>query len=255
MMRFLGFFRAIEIISWNDAQWEPVTGCSKASEGCRNCFAEDYAIGLQKKGNSLYKNGFQVTLQYTLLNEPATWKTPKKPVIVCPLSDLFHKDVPDAYIQKVFEVMAREDHHLYILLTRWLQRLLEISPYLLWTDGIWVGVTVENEKNTFRIEHLRQTHACHKYLHMEPLRGPVNYINLQGVEWVIIGGECAENARPLKEEWAKDIRNQVKAAGLPFFYKQQGGIDLETQVSELDGKKWVELPPNIYYARKKRLFF
>lgn len=228
-------------IEWTDATWNPVTGCSKISPGCKYCYAERMAKRLQAMGQPNYANGFQVTLQPHMLELPLEWKRPRR-VFVNSMSDLFHKDVPLAFIKKVFAVMRRANWHQYQLLTKRSERLLEVSPVLTWEPHIWIGVSVENEDYTFRIDHLRKTGAGVKFLSLEPLLGPLSKLNLRGIGWVIVGGESGPGARPMNPDWVREIRDQCLRTGVPFFFKQWGGPLKRRNGRVLDGRTWDQMP-------------
>lgn len=228
-------------IEWTNATWNPVTGCTKISPGCKNCYAERMSNRLQAMGQKNYVNGFKLTLQEHMLEIPLGWKKPKL-IFVNSMSDLFHKDVPEEYIKRVFEIMNKAHWHQFQVLTKRSERLLEISPQLNWTDNIWMGVSVENNDYKLRIDHLRKTQAEIKFLSVEPLLGPVTKMNLKGIDWVIVGGESGPRAREMKAEWVIDIKNQCKKAKVPFFFKQWGGVRKDKTGRLLEGRTWDELP-------------
>lgn len=228
-------------IEWTEATWNPVTGCTKISPGCDHCYAERLALRLQAMGQSNYVNGFKLTVQEHMLEIPLKWKTPQV-IFVNSMSDLFHKDVPSDYIHRVFEVMARAHWHRFQVLTKRSQRLLRLSPDLDWRPNIWMGVSVENEDYKFRIDHLRETGAHIKFLSLEPLLGSLPDLNLQGIDWAIVGGESGPGARVMRQEWVIDIRNQCQAAGVPFFFKQWGGTNKKRSGRTLENRTWDEMP-------------
>ncbi len=228
-------------IEWTDATWNPVTGCSKISPGCKHCYAERMSKRLQAMGQPNYANGFQVTLQPHMLELPLEWKRPRR-VFVNSMSDLFHKDVPLSFIKKVFSVMRRANWHQYQLLTKRSERLLEVSPLLTWEPHIWIGVSVENDDYTSRIDDLRKTGADVKFLSLEPLLGPLRKLNLRGMDWVIVGGESGPGARPMNPDWVRDIRDQCVRANVPFFFKQWGGPFKKRTGRVLDGRTWDQMP-------------
>ncbi len=228
-------------IEWTDATWNPVTGCNKISPGCKHCYAERMAHRLQAMGQRNYRQGFKVALQPQMLHAPLQWKNPKR-IFVNSMSDLFHADVPFEYIQQVFSVMRRADQHHYQILTKRSDRLLELSPGLDWAPHIWMGVSVENEQHKSRIDDLRKTGAAVKFLSLEPLLGPLLQLDLQGVDWVIVGGESGPGARPMDAAWATDLRDQCLRAGISFFFKQWGGIQKKKAGRTLDGRTWDEMP-------------
>lgn len=228
-------------IEWTDATWNPVTGCSKISPGCKHCYAERMALRLQAMGQSNYRNGFKVTLQPHMLDLPLEWKRPKR-IFVNSMSDLFHQDVPLAFIRQVFHTMHRAAWHQYQVLTKRSSRLLELSPQLDWQPQIWIGVSVENQDYTFRIDHLRATLARVKFLSIEPLLGPLPALDLRGIDWVIVGGESGPGARPMDPGWVREIRDQCVEAAVPFFFKQWGGALKNRTGRILDGRTWDQMP-------------
>ena len=195
------------LIEWTDATWNPVTGCSKTSPGCKHCYAERMANRLKLMGQANYRNGFEVALQPQMLEMPLRWKAPKR-IFVNSMSDLFHVDVPFTYINDVFGVMRRAHWHQFQVLTKRAERIEELSPKLVWAPNIWMGVSIENQKYAYRIAHLRKTAANVKFLSIEPLIGPVGKLHLRGIDWVIVGGESGPGARPMEPEWVTDIRDQ-----------------------------------------------
>ncbi len=239
-------------IEWAESSWNPVTGCSKVSEGCKNCYAERFAKRLHAMGNRNYSNGFKVTLHPHMLEVPLRWKRSQM-VFVNSMSDLFHRKVPFTYIEKVFAVMREAKQHYFQVLTKRSERLLELSPKLNWPDNTWMGVSVENADNIFRIDHLRQTGASVKFLSCEPLLGPLPRLKLKGIGWVIVGGESGPGARLMRKEWVLDIRDQCFKAQVPFFFKQWGGTNKKKSGRILDGRTWDEVPALALPLRKGRL--
>lgn len=234
-------------IEWTEATWNPVTGCTKISPGCDHCYAERLAVRLQAMGQPNYVNGFALTIQERMLDLPRKWKTPQV-IFVNSMSDLFHKDVSVDYIHRVFEVMAQAHWHRFQVLTKRSQRLLRLSPDLDWRPNIWMGVSVENEEYKFRIDHLRETGAHIKFLSLEPLLGPLPNLNLDGIDWAIVGGESGPGARVMRPEWVIDIRNQCQAAGVPFFFKQWGGTNKKKSGRTLENRTWDEMPQLAAFA-------
>jgi protein gp37 len=228
-------------IEWTDATWNPVTGCTKISPGCKNCYAERLAKRLKAMGQANYRNGFEVTLHPQMLELPLRWKTPKR-VFVNSMSDLFHDEVPDSFIMQVFDVMVRADWHQYQVLTKRSERARSLSERLPWAPQIWMGVSVENKNYTSRIDDLRKTGAHTKFLSLEPLLGPLRKLNLRGIDWAIVGGESGPGARPVDPAWVADIRDQCLTAGVPFFFKQWGGVQKKKTGRTLDGRTWDEMP-------------
>jgi protein gp37 len=228
-------------IEWTESTWNPLTGCTKISPGCKHCYAERMALRLQAMGQPNYANGFALTIHENALELPLKWKKPQT-IFVNSMSDLFHKNVPEEFILNVFNVMVRADWHRYQLLTKRSDRLLELSPMLPWKPHIWMGVSVESVDYAFRINHLRQTGAMVKFLSLEPLLGPLPGPNLEGIDWVIVGGESGPGARPMEPAWVLGIRDQCQRANVPFFFKQWGGTRKKKSGRELDGRTWDEMP-------------
>jgi len=227
-------------IEWTEMTWNPSTGCDKISAGCKHCYAEVMARRLQAMGVSKYKDGFELRIHEDALHVPYTWKH-QKVVFVNSMSDLFHKDVPLDFIKKVFKVM-NETEHVYQVLTKRADVLLKYHKELKWTHNIWMGVSVENEKVISRIDLLRQTNAKVKFLSCEPLIGPLPKLNLEGIDWAIVGGESGRKPRPMKEEWVIDIMDQCTANDVKFFFKQWGGTNKKKTGRELQGKFYNEMP-------------
>jgi protein gp37 len=228
-------------IEWTEATWNPVTGCTKISPGCKNCYAKRMAERLQLMGQRNYVNGFDLTLQPHALELPLRWKRPQR-IFVNSMSDLFHEDVPSDFISLVFDVMRRAHWHEFQVLTKRAERLESLSSSLKWTPNIWMGVSVENAQYTSRIACLRRTGAVVKFLSVEPLIGPVGEMDLAGIHWVIAGGESGPGARPMKREWVVDIRRQCRAARVAFFFKQWGGVNKKKTGRILDGRTYDEMP-------------
>jgi len=230
-------------IDWTELSWNPVTGCTKKSPGCKHCYAEKQAKWLKGMNNKRYKNGFELTLHHDLIKEPLKTKKGKE-IFVCSMSDLFHEKVPDSFIKKVFQTMHLAAQHKFFVLTKRSERLysMEMRGDLDWRGNIWMGVTVENTDYLYRIDHLRETDAAVKFLSIEPLLAPIPDIDLSGIDWVIVGGESGPGARPMKEEWVIDIRDQCINAGVPFFFKQWGGKNKKKKGCLLEGKIWKQVP-------------
>jgi len=228
-------------IEWTDATWNPITGCTKISPGCANCYAETFAERFRGVPNHPYEQGFDLKLWPNRLALPAQWKKAKR-IFVNSMSDLFHKNVPEEYIFKVFDVMNEVSLHQYQVLTKRAERLAEMSDRLKWGNNIWMGVSVESADYVSRIDCLRQTKAAVKFLSVEPLLGPIPDMNLTGIDWVIVGGESGHRARPVSEEWIIQIREQCKAAGVPFFFKQWGGRNKKKAGRILEGRTWDDMP-------------
>ena len=232
-------------IEWTDSTWNPVTGCVKISAGCKNCYAERMAKRLRAMGQENYANGFKPTIHEKVLEYPLRWKKPQN-IFVNSMSDLFLDTIPISFIEDVFTVMNQADWHRFQVLTKRSQRLLDLNDRFRWTDNIWMGVSVENEKYKFRIDELRRTDAKIKFLSIEPLIGPVGKLNLKKIDWVIVGGESGPGARPMKKEWVVDIRDQCLSAEVPFFFKQWGGVNKKKAGRLLDDRTWDQMPVAVY---------
>ena len=232
-------------IEWTESTWNPVTGCTKISDGCKNCYAERLAKRLKAMGQKNYRNGFAVTLQEQALEIPLRWKKPQT-IFVNSMSDLFHKNIPVDYIKRVFDVMAKAHWHNFQVLTKRSDRLKSLSKELTWTSQVWMGVSVENAKVVHRIDDLRNTDAHIKFLSIEPLLGPLPNLDLTGIDWVIVGGESGPKARPMEENWVIEIRDQCRDFGIPFFFKQWGGVRKHKTGRTLQGRTWDEMPKLVY---------
>lgn len=228
-------------IEWTESTWNPITGCTKVSPGCKFCYAERMAKRLKAMGSANYANGFKLSLHEHALELPLSWKKPQT-IFVNSMSDLFHKNVPFEFVQKMFEVMNKASWHRFQILTKRSERLAELSNKLNWTENIWMGVSVENEDYTYRIDDLRKTEAFVKFLSIEPLIGPIEKMDLTRIDWVIVGGESGPGARPLKEEWVVTIRDNCIQSGVPFFFKQWGGVNKKKAGRIIQGKTWSEMP-------------
>lgn len=228
-------------IEWTESTWNPLTGCTKVSPGCKHCYAERMANRLYAMGQPNYANKFKLTLHPQALELPLSWKKPQV-IFVNSMSDLFHIDVPIDFIQQVFDVMRRASWHTFQVLTKRSERLLQLDSEIDWPENVWMGVSVENQDYTFRIEHLRQTHAKTKFLSLEPLLGPLHKLNLRGINWAIVGGESGPGARPMLEEWVIEIKKQCRVARVPFFFKQWGGVNKKRTGRLLRGRTWDEMP-------------
>lgn len=228
-------------IEWTEASWNPVTGCTKISPGCENCYAERMALRLQAMGQKNYRNGFSLVLHEDTLTIPLSWKKPRT-VFVNSMSDLFHEDVPIGFIQSVFLVMKSTPRHTFQLLTKRSERLLSLSGQLSWSDNIWMGVSVENQDYLYRIDHLREVDASIRFISFEPLLGPIPGLELTGIDWAIAGGESGPGARPMKSEWVTEIRDKCVQEGVPFFFKQWGGVNKKKAGRQLEGRTWDQIP-------------
>ena len=228
-------------IEWTGTTWNPITGCTKYSDGCTNCYAEKMANRLKNMGLKKYENSFNLTLHYENIEDPLFMKKPQT-IFVCSMSDIFHKDVPDEFILKLFEVMNKAYWHTFQVLTKRAERIKELNDSITWTKNIWLGTTVESEKVTHRIDYLRESGAYIKFLSIEPLLTPINDLKLKNIDWVIVGGESGAKARPMLKEWVVDIKNQCKAQDVPFFFKQWGGKNKKKAGRLLDNNTYDEMP-------------
>ena len=233
-------------IEWTETTWNPITGCTKISPGCKNCYAERMAYRLKAMGSPSYKNGFELTCHPDLIHTPLKWKK-NKIIFVNSMSDLFHNDVPLNFIKKIFETMLAASHHQFQILTKRAERLYEINDSLIWPKNVWMGVSVENSDYINRINFLRQTNAAIKFLSIEPLLGPLPNVDLRGIDWVIVGGESGPGSRPMKEEWVMEIKNECLKNKIPFFFKQWGGVNKKKTGRLLNGKLWDQMPQSQQY--------
>lgn len=234
-------------IEWTETTWNPLTGCTKISPGCANCYAEIMAKRLQHMKSPNYRNGFKLTLHPHALSIPTTWKSPKR-VFVNSMSDLFHEDVPLSFINQVFYVIRSTPQHTYQVLTKRSTRLREIAPQLNWPDNLWIGVSIENNDYCYRAENLSHVPATVRFLSLEPLLGPLPSLDLHKINWVIVGGESGPKARAMHKDWVIDIRNKCQAQDVPFFFKQWGGKNKKKTGRLLEGIVWDQSPPVIYPA-------
>lgn len=230
-------------IEWTDQTWNPVTGCTKISPGCDNCYAERFAKRLQAMGNRGYENGFDLTIHRNRLEEPLHWRKPRF-VFVNSMSDLFHEEIPTSFIEEVFAVMRKANNHIFQILTKRARRLARAAPHLTWSSNIWIGVSVENKDYTWRMNYLRGVPAKVHFVSFEPLIGPIPKLSLRAIDWVIVGGESGPNARPILPEWVRKIRDHCEKVDVPFFFKQWGGRTSKSKGRVLDGRKWNEMPGN-----------
>nr|WP_321258221.1 phage Gp37/Gp68 family protein [uncultured Pseudodesulfovibrio sp.] len=237
-------------IEWTDTTWNPLTGCTKISPGCTNCYAESMAKRLKAMGNPNYKNGFQLTLHPHTLSTPFNWKKPSL-VFVNSMSDLFHEDVPLHYIQKVFKTMGTCNQHIFQVLTKRSSRLKKISSKLIWYPNIWMGVSIENQDYIYRANNLVSTNAAVKFLSLEPLLGPINNLPLNSIDWIIVGGESGPKSRKMESKWAEDIRDECISKNTPFFFKQWGGTNKKKTGRLLNNKLWDEYPQQIEALNKE----
>jgi len=228
-------------IEWTDATWNPVRGCTKISPGCKHCYAETFAERFRGVPGHPFEQGFDLRLVEPALELPLRWRSPRR-IFVNSMSDLFHDDVPEAFIRRVFDVMRRASQHEFQVLTKRSERLAEIAASLDLPDNVWTGVSVENEKYTCRIDDLRRVPAHVRFLSVEPLLGPIAELDLSGIHWVIVGGESGRRARPMAAAWVRPIRDQCIREHVPFFFKQWGGVRKHVTGRVLDGCTWDQMP-------------
>lgn len=240
-------------IQWTDATWNPVTGCTKITRGCDNCYAARFAERFRGVMGHVFASGFDLTLRPERLDQPSRWTRPRM-IFVNSMSDLFHKDVPKAFIDRVFDAMEATPRHVYQVLTKrsplmrdYLSNRYQVGCV---PPHIWCGVTVEDPAAKGRIKHLRATPACIRFLSIEPLLVAVGHLDLAGIDWVIVGGESGPNARPLDPDWVREVRDQCLSQNVPFFFKQWGGVRLKARGREIDGREWSEFP---FYQRLRRV--
>jgi len=231
-------------IEWTDETWNPTTGCTKISPGCKNCYALAMSKRLKGMGSPKYQNGkdgFDLTIHPNALSIPIDWKKPKM-IFVNSMSDLFHKDVPLWFITEVVDVCITAHWHKFQILTKRSSRLLELNDKIIWPDNVWMGVSIETSEYRYRIDNLRKTHAKVKFLSIEPLIGPLYHLDLSGIDWVIVGGESGPNSRPMNVDWVRRIRDQCLEQDVPFFFKQWGGKNKKKSGRVLDGMTWDQYP-------------
>jgi protein gp37 len=228
-------------IEWTNMTWNPVTGCTKVSQGCKNCYAERMAKRLKAMGVERYRDGFKVTLHEDLLEVPKKWKGSKL-VFVNSMSDVFHEDVPIEFIQRMFKTMNECPQHTFQLLTKRSERVKELGSQLDWGENIWMGVSVEDERVMHRVDDLREVPAQVRFLSCEPLIGPLSSLQLDGIHWVIAGGESGPRSRPMEREWVEEIREKCEDASVAFFFKQWGGVRKDLTGRQLNGQTYDEFP-------------
>ena len=229
-------------IEWTDATWNPVTGCTKVSPGCKHCYAERMARRLLAMRQPRYRNGFKVTLQPDVLDLPLKWRLPRT-IFVNSMSDLFHPEVPASYIKKCFRVMEQASQHTFQILTKRPERAAKMSTKLTWAPNIWMGTSIENQDYVSRARLLAKVPAAIRFLSIEPLLGPVEGLPLDKIRWVIVGGESGPGARPMKEEWVLQIKDACEKANVFFFFKQWGGVQKSRAGRALQGREWNDMPP------------
>lgn len=228
-------------IEWTESTWNPVSGCTKVSRGCDNCYAERMAMRLKAMGTKGYENGFEVTLHPHTLEKPLNMKKPQV-IFVNSMSDIFHDKIPDEFIFQIFDVMNRAHWHTFQVLTKRPKRLAKLADKLNWTNNIWMGVTVEANEYVSRVDYLRSSPAKVKFLSLEPLIDSVDKLDYTGIDWVIVGGESGFGARVMQKEWVEEIRIRCSEENIPFFFKQWGGVNKKKAGRMLDGKYYDEMP-------------
>jgi protein gp37 len=228
-------------IEWTEATWNPVTGCTKISPGCKFCYAERMAKRLQAMGQERYRNAFKLTLQPDALEAPLHWRSPRV-IFVNSMSDLFHKDVPLDFIKRCFGVMEKASQHTFQVLTKRPERVAEHWSELPWPSNVWMGTSIESAEYLSRAIALRTVPARVRFLSVEPLIGPIPRLPLKGIHWVIVGGESGPGARPMNPDWVRSLRDQCVGKGVAFFFKQWGGTNKKRTGRALDGRTWDEMP-------------
>jgi protein gp37 len=228
-------------IEWTESSWNPITGCTKISDGCKNCYAEKLALRLQLMGQESYRNGFNLAEHERMLSLPLQWKKPRK-IFVCSMGDLFHEDICDGFRLKIFDVMRRADRHIFQVLTKRSKNLVRFAETIDWPGNVWAGVTVESYKYVNRIDDLKKVDALIRFLSIEPLISEMPIMNLEGIQWVIVGGESGCGARRIEKEWVEGIRDQCLEKQVPFFFKQWGGVNKKKNGRSLDNEIWDQTP-------------
>ena len=231
-------------IEWTDATWNPVRGCTKISPGCKHCYAETFAERFRGVPGHPFEQGFDLRLVPDALELPLRWRSPRR-IFVNSMSDLFHEDVPEAFVRQVFEVMRLASPHAFQVLTKRSARMAELTKTLVVPENVWMGVSIENEDYTSRIDDLMRVPAKVRFLSIEPLLGPIRRLSLHGIHWVIVGGESGPRARPMDPAWVRSIRDQCAKAGVPFFFKQWGGVRKKVAGRILDDRTWDEMPVSL----------
>jgi protein gp37 len=241
-------------IEWTDTTWNPVTGCTKISSGCKYCYAERMARRLEAMGQERYRNGFDVTLHHDLIEQPLKWMKPRM-IFVNSMSDLFHEDIPLEFIQQIFYTIEQCPQHIFQILTKRSQRLYHLAHKLFWPENVWIGVSIENESTVSRLKDLQHVPAFIRFLSCEPLLGPLKNLSLEGIHWVIVGGESGPGARLMRPEWVESILHQCKQQHVEFFFKQWGGVRKKQTGRILHGKTYNSLPKLAYKHRSANSLF
>lgn len=232
-------------IEWTESTWNPITGCTKVSPGCQNCYAERMAKRLQAMGKPTYHEGFQIAVHEETFKFPLLIKKPRT-IFVNSMSDLFHESVTDDVILRLFNVMTRASWHTFQILTKRAERLSQMNTQIDWPDNVWAGVSVENTDYLFRIDLLRATNAKIKFLSIEPLLGPIPHLDLSNIDWVIVGGESGPKSRKMEEGWVLQVRDSCIEQNVPFFFKQWGGTNKKKNGRLLEGRTWDEMPVTLF---------
>jgi protein gp37 len=228
-------------IEWTEATWNPVTGCDKVSPGCAHCYAEAFAERWRGVPGHPYEQGFDLRLWPGRLDQPLRWRRPRM-IFVNSMSDLFHEAIPFEFVEQVFAAMGEAEQHTFQILTKRHERLAELAPLLPWHPNVWMGVSVENRRFVHRADYLREVPAAVRFISAEPLLGPLDGLDLDGIDWLIAGGESGPRHRPVRADWIRELRDRCLAQGVAFFFKQWGGIHPKVGGRELDQQEWSELP-------------
>lgn len=228
-------------IEWTEATWNPVTGCSQVSPGCAHCYAKTFAERWRGVPGHPYEQGFDLRIWPERLEQPLRWRRPRM-IFVNSMSDLFHERIDESYIRDVFAVMAEAHWHTFQVLTKRHERLVDLAPSLSWPDNVWMGVSIENRRFVHRADYLRRVEAAVRFISAEPLLGPLEGLELSGIDWLIAGGESGPGHRPVRLEWVRELRDRCESEKIAFFFKQWGGRHPKTGGRELDGRSWNQMP-------------
>ncbi len=230
-------------IEWTEATWNPVTGCDQVSPGCAHCYAKTFAERWKGIPGHPYEQGFELRLWPERLDQPLRWRRPRT-IFVNSMSDLFHEEIPDEFVEDVFRVMSEADWHVFQILTKRHERLVELSERLPWPPNVWMGVSIENRRFVHRADYLRRVPASVRFISAEPLLGALNDLDLDGIDWLIAGGESGPGHRPVQEQWLTELRDRCEQDEVAFFFKQWGGARPKSGGRELDGRTWDQMPPS-----------
>jgi protein gp37 len=234
-------------IEWTEATWNPVTGCDEISPGCAHCYAKTFAERWRGVPGHPYEQGFDLRIWPQRLEQPLKWKRPRT-IFVNSMSDLFHERIDASFIAQVFEVMVAADQHVFQVLTKRPERVLELAPSLSWPSNVWMGVSIENRRFVHRADQLREVPAQVRFISAEPLLGPLEGLRLDAIDWLITGGESGPGARPVRPEWIRELRDRCRQEEVAFFFKQWGGRTPKAGGRTLDGVEHDELPPRVLIA-------